>query len=208
MEFDKTLRYGDAPVTDKGDGARDFHSTYGFFPTAIFKREADGNATAAYRYTFWNDFKRLPIFTSDGDDATDLKDRSRWLLNMFNGTDPDQFDHMRFTRFPVKYDCGTTAYHPTAIQWIYMGSTNLDMKNNELPDYKPCYIDINGPENRCKLFDILNKERRLPRLVDFNPMGKNWKGGIFQMTSGFILQGYLREGVIGGITAKPRQRSF
>ena len=97
--------------------------------------------------------------------------------------------------YPVSYT-HLDVYKRQAVEWVYMGSTNVDMRDQELPDYKPCYISINSPSNRYNLWKIMMKEHRLPRLVDFNPMGKEWKGGIYQPFNGFLLMEGLKEGTV------------
>lgn len=212
---EKVFHWGEAPVTDKSNGARDFHQTYGFSPLSIFRHEAGENvAVPAYRYTFWNDSRRLPIYDKSGELVTNLNERAEWLRAMLFGTDILSWDEYRFTEYPVgivgkeEYDKGSNVIHPTAVEWVYMGSTNIDMKDQELPDYKPCYISINSPSNRYNLWKIMMKEHRLPRLVDFNPMGKEWKGGIYQPFNGFLLMEGLKEGTVQKIENKPRQRRF
>lgn len=197
----KFQTYGQGNVVDNTKAARLFHQTYGCYPTAIFEKMPDGSARNTQPYLFWTDHNRTPVYDTSTDElVTGYVDKAAWLRNVITGEDTSSFDTARFTEYPVAYSDEANylndknpieVLHPTAMEWFFVGMAAM-----ETDIHAPSIIPITKPSNRVRLYSILKRTRSLPRLTEFNPMGKAFKAGVFQPLRGFILMEGLYEGAV------------
>ena len=204
----KFQRFGEGNVVDNTKAARLFHQTYGCYPTSIFEKMPDGTARNTQPYLYWTDHNRTPVYDASDDSLlTGYVDKAAWLRNVITAEDTSSFDSYRFSEYPVGYS-DEAAYlndknaievlHPTAMEWYFVGMASM-----ETDIHVPSIIPITKPSNRVRLYNIFKRTRSLPRLTEFNPMGKAFKSGVFQPLRGFLLM----EGLYEGSVANPKLAS-